>query len=56
MGSVWNVAQYVTVRNDEVEVASFPDSKTATSLTVDLSALLEIRQDRSASFLTHLPS
>jgi hypothetical protein len=56
MDAMWNVAEYVTVRNDEVEVASFPDSKTATSWTVDLSVLLVTRQDRSASFLTYLPS
>jgi hypothetical protein len=56
MDAVWNVAQYVTVQNDEVEVASFPDSKTATSWAVDLYALLETRQDRSASFQTNLPS
>jgi len=36
MDSVWNVAQYITVQNDKLEVASFPDSKTATSWTVDL--------------------
>jgi len=45
MDVVWNVAQYITVQNDDVEVASFPDSKTATSLTFDLSAFLETRQD-----------
>lgn len=56
MDSVWNVAQYIAVQNDKVEVASFPDSKTATSWTVDFSALLDTRQERSASFLTHLQS
>ena len=56
MDSVWNVAQYITVQYDKVAAASFPDSKTATSWTVHLSALLETRQDGSASCLTHLQS
>jgi hypothetical protein len=46
MDAVWKVAQYITVQNnDDVEVASFPDSKIAPSLTVDLCAFLETRQD-----------
>jgi hypothetical protein len=43
------------VQNDEVEVASFPDSKAATSWAVDLSVLLKTLQDRTPAVL-HLHS
>jgi hypothetical protein len=44
MAAVWSVTVYVTVQNDEVEVASFPDYNTATSRTIDLSVLLDTRK------------